>query len=417
MRKILRFRNYKKLIFCLTFLCFVIYSLSFPISILAKNAQESEQKSVPKTPEVEAKSAILMDFKTGRVLWEKNAHEPLSMASTTKIMTAVIALENGNLNDTVTVSALAAAANPVKMYLKAGEEISLEALLYALMLQSSNDAAVAIAEHIGGSVKNFCQMMTDKADELGARDTVFETPNGLDSGDHHSTAYDLAVIARYALNNKKLIEIMNTPNISVKSSKGNYDIINKNRLLHEFNGANGMKTGFTGKAGHCFVGSAQRDGMQLISVVLASGWGQKGRSQKWVDTKRVLNYGFDNYKYEVLLEPGTPAGDVSVNRSKTDKVGTYYSDGLELPVLPGDKEKLVIKTYLLEQVNAPVKPGEILGVAKLYLDGDLYKEVNLLTSESADRFDLKTCMEDVLNCFISMGINGNGGIVLPEIGN
>ncbi len=387
----------------------LIYAMFFPFT----NTFFAEVKD-EKQLKVEAQAGILMDFESGRVLWEKNADKPLAMASTTKIMTAIITLENGNLKDKVTVSALAASANPVKMHLQKGEQISLESLLYALMLQSSNDAAVAIAEHVGGSVENFCKMMTDKAIKLGAKDTVFETPNGLDAGNHHSTAYDLAVITRYALKNEQFNKIINTRNITVSSDKTTYGIYNKNRLLDEFEGANGVKTGFTGKAGHCFVGSAKRNGMQLISVVLASGWGQKGKEQKWIDTKNVLRYGFDNYEYEVLLEEGEPAGNVAIIRSKTDSIGVCYYTGFVLPLSAEEKETFVIETELPTELKAPVDLGEKVGVAKLYINGELCKEVDLVSASEASRFDLKTCMESVLNYFMQMGTNNRIEIILPE---
>ncbi len=237
------------------------------------------------TPNVEAHGACLMDAKSGRVLWGKNEKAPLAMASTTKIMTAILALESGKKEETVTVSERAAFAPKVKMGLSPGEKLRLYDLMQALMLESSNDAAVAIAEHIGGSVENFCAQMTAKAKIIGARDTVFETPNGLDAGEHHSTAYDMALITRYALGVPGFLDLTNTPEASFKSDGRKYSVTNKNRLLHEYTGANGVKTGYTGRAGHCFVGAARRGDMQLISVVLGSGWGDKGRSQKWIDTK------------------------------------------------------------------------------------------------------------------------------------
>ncbi|MCL2415667.1 MAG: D-alanyl-D-alanine carboxypeptidase, partial [Defluviitaleaceae bacterium] len=265
-------RNFAVLIL---FICACIFNCAHVMPVFAEESKE---------PDVCAQGAILMDFETGRVLWEKNAHEPMAMASTTKIMTAILAIELGNLKDEVVVSRRAEIAPRVKMYLRKGEIIALGDLLHALMLQSSNDAAVAIAEHIGGDVENFCIMMTAKAKEIGAENTVFETPNGLDGENHHSTAYDMALIARYALQNPKFNELINTPQTEVKSSRATYNIINKNRLLREFDGANGVKTGYTGKAGHCFVGSALRDEMQLISVAFACGWGQRGKEQKWIDT-------------------------------------------------------------------------------------------------------------------------------------
>ncbi|MDE6182062.1 MAG: D-alanyl-D-alanine carboxypeptidase [Eubacteriales bacterium] len=304
---------------------FIIFLIIFNTTVFANNTENKEPNPV-------AQSAILIDAKTGRVLWGKNENEPLAMASTTKIMTAILAIEQGNLEDKVVVSKNATKAPPVKMFLKEGEEIKLKELLYALMMQSSNDAAVAIAEHISGDVETFCNMMTEKAKELGAKDTVFKTPNGLDSGDHHSTAYDMALIAKYAIQNQTFLEIINTREISFKTNKSSYNIINKNRLLSEFNGANGIKTGYTGKAGHCFVGSATRGDLTLISVVLASGWGNKGKQQKWIDTKEILNYGFNNFKYETVLKATDCQDILNINKGYKETIPLYYENEVVLPL-------------------------------------------------------------------------------------
>jgi len=366
------------------------------------------------SPMVEAHGAILMDAATGRVLWEKNSREPLAMASTTKIMTAVLALEQGRMDDVVTVSKRAAAAARVKMYLQPGEEISLGGLLYALMMQSSNDAAVAIAEHISGSVEAFCAAMTAKAAELGATDTIFETPNGLDAGNHQSTAYDMALIARYALSNTMFLEIINTAHKTVTSSRTTYSISNKNRLLHEFEGANGVKTGFTNKAGHCFVGSAKRDDMQLISVVFASGWGQRGKEQKWVDTKRILNYGFDNFEYEVIINEGDLAGELSILRSKTATVPLEYSDGIMLPLCESDKAKIEVIVNIPPDMLAPVAENQVIGEAQVSVGGVQYATIPILATQGAARHDLKTSLEKVLKQFLQLGSNTEINITLPE---
>lgn len=366
------------------------------------------------TPEVRAMGAILMDAQTGRVLWGKNEELPLAMASTTKIMTAIVTLENKDLNTMVTVSKRASAAPKVKMYLKAGEEIKLEHLLYALMLQSSNDAAVAIAECVGESVENFCAMMTAKAREIGATDTIFETPNGLDGANHHSTAKDLALIAQYALKNPEFVKIINTSHIECKSNRMHYTITNKNRLLREYPGANGIKTGFTGKAGHCFVGAAKRDDMQLISVVLASGWGNQGKEQKWRDTKEILNFGFNNYKYHNIVSQGPAEHQVYINRSKTDTIELYFEEGLILPLTKKECENIFIDINAPAHMMAPVELDQQIGLAKIYINGQLEKEILMLASASAERHDLKTSLEKVLNSWFELGTNAEMKITLPE---
>lgn len=375
---------------------------AFIFILLLNNFNIAFADSKNSEPKVNAQGAVLMDFETGRVLWEKNSHAPMAMASTTKIMTAVTAIENGNLEDTVKVSRRAQNTAPVKMFLKEGEEIKLKYLLYALMLQSSNDAAVAIAEHIGGSVEKFCELMTENAKKLGAEDTVFVTPNGLDSGDHHSTAYDMALIARYALKNEVFNEIINTKNISFKSSRANYDVINKNRLLSEFDGANGVKTGFTGKAGHCFVGSAKRGDMQLISVVLASGWGNKGKEQKWVDTKRILNYGFDNFKYYEAVCTGDDAGEVDVTRAKEKEVGLVFGGGFKVCVKNGDEGKINVVKNIPQNVEAPLENGGKVGTADVLIDGQIVGSVDIVSERAVLRHDFNTSLKKIIARWLNL---------------
>jgi len=351
---------------------------------------------------VEALGAVIMDLETGRVLWGKNEHEPMSMASTTKIMTALLTLELADLNDTVTVSARAAAAPEVNINLRTGEKLKLEDLLYALMLQSANDAAVAIAEHVSGSVAEFCRQMTLRALELGARDTVFETPNGLDAGQHHSTAYDLAMITRTALQNSEFVRITNTLEATFSSDKRRYHMINRNRLLREYNGANGVKTGFTGKAGHCFVGAAKRGDMQLISVVLASGWGNKGKQQKWIDTKRLLDYGFADFNYYEIIPGRVVATTVAVERSKTPELALYYEEGLRLPLTEAERMSLRVSIEAPESIMPPVEAGDAIGVAHVYLGQNLYADINLVTVKGATRHDFETSLMKILDEWFSM---------------
>ncbi len=376
----------------------IFFILIFSVSVKAEEL-----------PKVEAISAILMDYETGRVLWGRKINDPLPMASTTKIMTAIVTLENGNLNDTVKVSRRAATAPEVNMNLRAGEEIKLEYLLYALMLQSSNDAAIAIAEHISGSVEEFCKKMTERAKELGAVDTVFETPNGLDKGEHHSTSYDMALITRHALGMNEFMRIVNTPEVTAQSNLTTHTIVNKNRLLREYQGANGVKTGFTGKAGHCFIGSAKRDGVQLISVVLASGWGNKGKEQKWRDTKALLDYGFANYKHYVIVEKGKQAGSIPIERAKISQLAYFYEEPLELPLSQEEVSQVSVRVETPVTLLAPVRTNQTVGVAKVYLNEMLIKEINLVTNEGAKRHDFMTYFEMIIKEWTHMGRRNMNG--------
>jgi len=363
-------------------------------------------------PTVNAHGAVLIEAETGRILWGKNEHEPLAMASTTKIMTAILALESGRENETVTVSATAASAPRMKMFLTKGEEIRLGDLMLALMLESSNDAAVAIAEHLAGSVQEFCRHMTDKAISLGAVNTVYETASGLDAGNHHSTPFDLALIARYALTVPGFIELTNTSSASFTSSTSYYTMHNKNRLLQEFPGANGVKTGFTNKAGHCFVGAAKQDGMQLISVVLASGWGAQGRNQKWVDTKEILSYGFANFEFETIITGHTHAGDLPITRSRTRNVGLEYSYGARVPI--NKNEDVTVQLYFPVSMQAPVATGDTVGSARIYIGSEFYQEIPLAATESASRHDFKTSLERIINTHLGLFTKSKTEITLPE---
>jgi len=365
------------------------------------------------TPNVEAAGAVLIEAGSGRILWGKNVDEQMAMASTTKIMTAILTLEKGREDDIVTVSKRAAAAPKVKMFLDVGEEIRLDALLYALMLQSSNDAAVAIAEHIGGTVEDFCAAMTAKAHELGAVNTVFETASGLDTDNHHSTPHDMAIIAAYALQNPRFVEIINTPHHHATSNKKTYAISNKNRLLNEYSGAYGIKTGFTNKAGHCFVGAAQRDEMHLISVVFASGWGTKGREQKWVDTKRLLNYGFDNYELTQIVSLGDEAGVLNVTRTRTPQIELFYNGELVTAVRK-DGEDIVVTPYFPYEMQAPIDANTQIGEGRIYINGEYFTAIPIYTASSAARHDLKTSLEKVVKAFLSIGSEQEIEIILPE---
>lgn len=324
-------------------------------------------------PNVKAKGALLMEVDSGRVLFEKNGYEALPMASTTKIMTCIIALENGNLDDVVTVSKKACNAPPVKLKLQVGEKQLLGDLLYSLMLESHNDTAVAIAEHVGGSVEHFCEMMTEKAKAIGASQTLFRTPNGLDAEGHSASAYDMALIASYAVQNPEFVKIVTTELISIptKEVKGSrrHDLQCKNRFLYSYAGANGMKTGFTNKAGHCFVGSAKREDMQLIGVALASGWGKNGKTQKYTDVINMMNYGFKNYHKVSVLSPTKDYMQIGLTKAIEKSIGLACDTEIVLPLTEAEKNNLVLKKVVPTSVVAPVHEGDTIGEVQILCNG------------------------------------------------
>ena len=350
-------------------------------------------------PQVNALSAVLIDGDTGRILWGKNEDAPMAMASTTKIMTAIVTLENTDISRKTTISKNATLAPPVKMYLQQGEVLTLEQLLYALLMQSSNDAAVAIAEDVGGNVENFCKMMNKKAKELGCIDTEFVTPNGLDKGNHHSTAYDMALIGAYAIKNSEFIKISNTKNISFSSNKKSYSIVNKNQLLNSYNGAIGIKTGFTGKAGHCFVGAAKRGNVTLVSVVLASGWGTAGKAKKWSDTVKILNYGFDNYKKYSIIGDNI---DVCVDKAKVNKTVLKYKNSVELLLNENEKNEIMFKNNIPPIIEAPIYKNSKIGIGEVYIGNYKAAEIDIIASENISKHSLGNSFNKIIEDWIKL---------------
>ena len=370
--------------FSALFFCFI---LLFNIAVLAEE------------PKVNAISAVVVDGDTGRILWGKNENKPMAMASTTKIMTALVALENSDITKETTVSKNATLASPVKMHLAVGEKLTIEQLLYAMMLQSYNDSAVAVAEAVGGSVEKFCTMMNEKAKEIGCSDTVFETPNGLDKGNHHSTAEDMSKIGVYALKNQNLMKIMNTRDYTFKSSKTTYSFVNKDRLLSEYEGAIGMKTGFTGKAGHCFVGAANRGDITLVSVVLASGWGTAGKSRKWIDTKALLNYGFNNYKKYSIIN-GSEKMNISID--KAEKEIAELKDSVDLLLSENEKANLKIENELPQNITAPINYGDSVGIGKIYTGNTLLKTVKIISAENIEKIGVEYNIKKLINQWLKL---------------
>lgn len=282
--------------------------LELPASSLEELELQSASGVPVSEPDIPAMAGILMEAETGEILWEKNPDLELPIASTTKIMTAVVTLENSSLEERVTISERASSTGESSAWLEKGEVLTVDQLLHALMVQSANDAAVALAEHVGGSVEAFVDMMNEKAVELGAEHTHFSNPHGLDQEGHHSTARDLALIAAYAMHNPVFRELVVSDGYEIPWSGHPYNrvMVNHNRFLKLYPYATGIKTGYTAGAGKCLVASAEKEGRELISVIL------NGGESYWDQTIRLMDYGFECFAKVEYAYAGQPLAEVEV---------------------------------------------------------------------------------------------------------
>ena len=374
----------------------------------------TEQESEPN--QLFATAACLMDGDTGRVLFGKRETDPMAMASTTKIMTCILALENGQEQTVATASAKAAAAPKVHLGVREGEQFLLGDLLYSLMLESHNDAAVMIAETIGGSVEEFASLMNEKAAAIGCTDTHFVTPNGLDAsdagGDHHTTAADLARIMRYCVwispKAAQFLAVTQTRSYTFwdLEKKNMFNCYNHNALLDQMDGAVSGKTGFTAKAGYCYTGALERDGKRLIVSLLACGW-PSHKNYKWADAAKLLNYGLESYMYRDVLDHSWNPGQIEVAdgvydgmlQVKSSARLTLTSPALDparsLPALLKETEIPEKDIFLPELLKAPVKKGEKVGSVTYSIDGILLAEYPVYAAETIEKIDYGWCMEKV----------------------
>ncbi|MHB8840438.1 MAG: D-alanyl-D-alanine carboxypeptidase family protein [Candidatus Aquicultor sp.] len=354
-------KRHISILLTITFLITAItssWSIAFAAPASAGAATQSVA-SLPPQPTVSAGSAILMNAKTGDVLWRRNSSIRRPMASTTKIMTALVAIEHGNLDDVVTVNADALGPGSLGgVGLAKNEHITLRDLLYALLLPSANDAAVAIADHVGGSVGGFADMMNKKAVEIGANRTHFDNPHGLDSPTHYTTAYDLALITRYAMKNPTFSQIVSTKSWRLHGTKV---VTTHNNLLAMYSPATGVKTGFTNRAGSCLVSSATKGDVSLIAVVL----GEKRRPNMFTQSAGLLSYGFSLYQEKQLTSAGVVYKTItSPYGQKLDLVAKEASSATVRHTLP-----IYTETHYAEDTPLPVKKGAILGRVVSYQAG------------------------------------------------
>lgn len=352
--------------------------------------------SVPDAPSLSAGYACVTDAASGRILYGKEEMTEAPMASTTKIMTAILVLESNKQSDIVTASKYAASMPKVHLGMKEGYQYVMKDLLYSLMLESHNDTAVAIAEHIAGSVNAFAAQMNKKAKELGMTSTNFVTPNGLDANGHHSTARDMCKLASYAMTNKAFCSLIQTKShhFSDVSKKHSYSLTNRDSFLSYYNGALGIKTGFTNKAGYCFVGAAKRGDTILTSCVLASGW-PPNKSYKWRDTKKLMDYGFNHF---------TP---ITFPLQSLDKARVVVIDGKKETVslqtftppktLAGRFDQIKVVYELPKSVTAPIKKDKAIGSVSFYLNNALYKKEKVFPAETIEKINFSDTIEKVFD--------------------
>lgn len=343
------------------------------------------------TPNSEA--SILIESSTGKVLFEKNGHQKMFPASTTKVMTAILTLENCDLNDTATASYKAVMSLPSgysNAEIKVGEEMEINQLLQALLVHSANEAGNVLAEHIAGSIESFATMMNTKANELGCQDTNFKNPSGIHEDDHYSTAYDMALIANYAMKNDTFRKIVSSTSCTLKPTAltpnertftTTNDMINP-RSRYYYKDANGIKTGYTSEARNCLIAGAKRDNMQLISVVLSSGKTQNGLSGRDIDTKALFDFGFENYCIEPIKHKDEIVKQIEVSHATKETKNLDLVLENDIPALvETDKkqEELSPEITLNKNLSAPINKGQVVGTIK-YTIGDTSYITNLLAA-------------------------------------
>lgn len=362
-------------------------SSSSAITDVAAASAEGGQAAV----QITAPSAILMEASTGQVIFEKNAHERRNPASITKIMTLIVAFDairdgKVKVEDKVTISEEAAAQVGTIIFADEGETFTLGELLQSVAVGSANDAAVAVAEHVAGSVEAFVQAMNAKAKELGMKDTEFRNPTGLSAEGHLTSAYDIALMGRYAaLNYPELIRLTSIyeADLQVPWRRNGpvFKLWNNNKLLTWYQGADGLKTGWTEAAGYCLAATAQRNGVRMISVVMgADTWKRRN-----AEAAKLLDYGFANYTAVELSAKDQPVGKVAVNRGKALKVEAVPQRAFTVGTLKGQQDKLQSEVRLPKSVEAPVAAGQVLGEMVATLDGQEVARVPLVAAQEVPR--------------------------------
>lgn len=312
-------------------------------------------------------SAIVMEVSTGRVLYEKNIQAKRKIASTTKLMTAMVVMDNCDLKDIAEISKHAAGVGGSEAGIKVGEKITVESLLYGLLLESGNDCAVALAEHVSGSTEEFAILMNNKAKELGAYNTNYTNPHGLDTEENYCTAYDLSLIAKNVLKYPELMKIMATKQIEVKFGDRMKYLANTNRLLSTYTYCLGGKTGFTNGANRCIVTYGEKNGMQIVTVVL----GSETTDIRFNECKTLMQYTLDTYTLVDISEHMNWYIDIPVYKGSIKNYIRYITDNMVLPLKTDEVEQIYVKQTLLPVIQTPAKKGLVLGDISMYIQDEM----------------------------------------------
>ena len=381
------------LLVALGIFCTLFILIQNPAAAAETGQQEEKEKL-----SLNARAAVLMDADSGRILYGKNETMVFPMASTTKIMTLIVALENNEADKIVTASAYAASMPKVHLGVQAGERYRMEDLYYAMMLESFNDAAVMIAEGTAGSVEAFAVMMNEKAVSLGCTQTYFITPNGLDAVDekgvHSSTAADMAKIMRYAIQDELFRQITQTMHYAFTDCDGkrSFSVHNKNALLTMMEGVLSGKTGYTADAGYCYVCAVQKGDQTFIVSLLGSGW-PPHKGYKWSDVQTLLDYGDKNYRYQTIdISKGVPDRQVHVMNGEQD-FATVRAKQTNYRFLLSSEDKVHVESVLPGQLEAPVEAGQPVGSIQVFVNGDLTAENDYVT---ADRIGIRRTWKERL---------------------
>lgn len=369
---------------------------------------EVTASNVSELPKTNSRRYIVYDRISKSMIIGKNEDIKSAMASTTKIMTTIVILEKADLNETVTVSAKAGGTGGSRLGLKRGDKASVRDLLYGLMLRSGNDAAVALAEHVGGSVKEFAELMNEKAIELGLTNTHFVTPHGLDDANHYTTALELAKLTDYAMNNETFSKIVGTKSITIYINNQPRQINNTNELLGVLNGVVGVKTGFTNNAGRCLVTETKRNNMDIITIVL----GADTKKDRTKDSVNLIEYTYSKYKMynieEKIIEEFNKWKNINEKRilitkgkQSNPKLALGAIEKATIPICDDDKIEYSINA--LTEVEAPVEQWNVMGTLTVKLNGEILESIEIVNVNEVQKRDWKDYFKIVLNRFEDMG--------------